>query len=182
MQRGWQAEGLWGGPFIKLWRTASCSLWQTWMSTLWSSICCCSGIWWSGLPGYLLCCWKLWGHDGKVQVFVNWYCYVGMHIRVLKLYKSRGILYWFFMLYRRWVQNSLARPVEMRYNPYTQTIEVIDSVRGMENLVTQMRYELNHLNSAIKHIKMNSGCVWEKTQLSKHMSIFDDGFCCSISL
>jgi hypothetical protein len=26
----------------------------------------------------------------------------------------------------------------MRYNPYTQTIEVIDSVRGMENLVTQV--------------------------------------------
>ena len=47
----------------------------------------------------------------------------------------------------------------MRYNPYTQTIEVIDSVRGMESLVTQMRYELNHLNSAIKNINLNTGCA-----------------------
>ena len=54
---------------------------------------------------------------------------------------------------------SLARPVEMRYNPYTQTIEVIDSVRGMESLVTQMKYELNHLNSAIKSINLNTGCA-----------------------
>ena len=60
---------------------------------------------------------------------------------------------------RRWVHTSLARPVEMRYNPYTQTIEVIDSVRGMENLVNQMRYELNHLNTAIKNIKLSTGSV-----------------------
>ncbi len=26
--------------------------------------------------------------------------------------------------FRRWVSHSLSRPVEMRYNPYTQTIEV----------------------------------------------------------
>ena len=57
---------------------------------------------------------------------------------------------------RRWVHTSLARPVEMRYNPYTQTIEVIDSVRGMESLVTQMRNELNHLNSAIKNINLST--------------------------
>lgn len=48
---------------------------------------------------------------------------------------------------------NLSRPVEMRYNPYTQTIEVIDSVRGMENLVSQMRLELNHLNGAMGRLK-----------------------------
>jgi len=58
--------------------------------------------------------------------------------------------------FRRWVHTSLAKPVEMRYNPYTQTIEVIDSVQGMESLVTQMRNELNHLNSAIKNINLST--------------------------
>ena len=59
-------------------------------------------------------------------------------------------------IFRRWVHTSLAKPVEMRYNPYTQTIEVIDSVQGMESLVTQMRNELNHLNSAIKNINLST--------------------------
>ena len=67
-----------------------------------------------------------------------------------------------FFVNRRWVHTSLARPVEMRYNPYTQTIEVIDSVRGMESLVTQMRNELNHLNSAIKNINLSTGWSIDK--------------------
>ena len=57
------------------------------------------------------------------------------------------------IFFRRWVIKHLCRPVEMRYNPYTQTIEVIDSVRGMENLVSQMRLELNHLNGAMGRMK-----------------------------
>ncbi len=34
------------------------------------------------------------------------------------------------VFFRRWVQKNLSRPVEMRYNPYTQTIEVIDNMKG----------------------------------------------------
>ena len=35
-----------------------------------------------------------------------------------------------FLHFRRWVNKNMARPVEMRYNPYTQTIESIDSMKG----------------------------------------------------
>ncbi|TRY73897.1 hypothetical protein TCAL_01528 [Tigriopus californicus] len=56
--------------------------------------------------------------------------------------------------FRRWVAQNMTRPVEMRFNPYTQTIEVIDSVNGMENLISQMRLELNHLNNALGRIKV----------------------------
>ena len=48
----------------------------------------------------------------------------------------------------------MSRPVEMRYNPYTQTIEVIDSVNGMEGMISQMRLELNTLNNALGRIKI----------------------------
>ena len=54
--------------------------------------------------------------------------------------------------FRRWVSQNLSRPVEMRLNPHTQTIEVIDSVHCMENLIGQMRLELNHLNNALGRI------------------------------
>lgn len=54
--------------------------------------------------------------------------------------------------FRRWVYKNMTRPVEMRYNPYTQTIEVIDSMRGMENLVAQLRVEMHHLNNAVGRV------------------------------
>ena len=44
----------------------------------------------------------------------------------------------------------MSRSVEMRYNPYSQSIEVIDSAQSMENLVSQMRLELNHLSNAVR--------------------------------
>jgi len=55
--------------------------------------------------------------------------------------------------FRRWVAQNLTRPVEMRYNPYTQTIEVIDSAGSMEKVINQMRLELNHLNNALYRVK-----------------------------
>ena len=36
----------------------------------------------------------------------------------------------FLPFFRRWVARNMVRPVEMRYNPYTQTIESIDSMQG----------------------------------------------------
>lgn len=37
----------------------------------------------------------------------------------------------------------------MRYNPYTQTIEAIDSLRGMENLISQLQVEMHHFSNAV---------------------------------
>ncbi len=51
------------------------------------------------------------------------------------------------------MSQHLTRPVEMRFNPYTQTIEVIDSAAGMEKVISQMRLELNHLNNALSRIR-----------------------------
>ena len=54
---------------------------------------------------------------------------------------------------RRWVLHHLSKPVEMRYNPYTQTIEAIDSMRGMENLISQLKTEMLHFNNAVNKVK-----------------------------
>ena len=55
--------------------------------------------------------------------------------------------------FRRWVAKNMSRSVEMRYNPYTQTIEMIDSTTGMDNLISQIRLELNTLNNAVQRLK-----------------------------
>jgi len=54
--------------------------------------------------------------------------------------------------FRRWVQRSLNKPVEMRYNPYTQTIEAIDTMKGMENLISQLKVEMLHFNNAVSKV------------------------------
>ena len=56
------------------------------------------------------------------------------------------------LICRRWVHRHLSRPVEMRYNPHTQTIEAIDSMQGLENLVTQLKIEMLHFNNVVTKV------------------------------
>jgi hypothetical protein len=43
----------------------------------------------------------------------------------------------------------------MRYNPYTQTIEEIDSMSGMENLISQLQVEMLHINNVVGKVGKN---------------------------
>nr|XP_033340057.1 tyrosine 3-monooxygenase isoform X2 [Megalopta genalis] len=54
--------------------------------------------------------------------------------------------------FRRWVA-TMSRPFEVRYDPHTQRVEVLDSVDRLENLVSQMNTEMTHLTNAINKIK-----------------------------
>jgi len=53
---------------------------------------------------------------------------------------------------RRWV-SDMSRPFEVRYNPHTERIEVLDSVHRLDALVSQMNLEMVHLTNAIKKLK-----------------------------
>lgn len=50
--------------------------------------------------------------------------------------------------FRRWV-SSMSRPFEVRYNPHTGRVEVLDSVDKLESLVHQLNTEVLHLSNAI---------------------------------
>lgn len=54
--------------------------------------------------------------------------------------------------FRKWV-STMSRPYEVRFNPHTQRVEVLDSVAGLENLLSQMGLEMMHLQNAINKIK-----------------------------
>lgn len=54
--------------------------------------------------------------------------------------------------FRRWVA-TMSRPFEVRFNPHTQTVEVLDSVDRLEGAVTQLSIELTHLTNAINKMK-----------------------------
>jgi tyrosine 3-monooxygenase len=56
-------------------------------------------------------------------------------------------------LHRRWVATGMSRPFEVRFNPHTQRVEVLDSVERLENLMSQLNLEILHLNNAYNKLK-----------------------------
>ncbi|KAJ1525410.1 hypothetical protein ONE63_010224 [Megalurothrips usitatus] len=54
--------------------------------------------------------------------------------------------------FRKWVA-SMSRPYEVRFNPHTQRVEVLDSVAGLENVLSQLHLEMMHLTNAVNKIK-----------------------------
>ncbi|XP_051162629.1 tyrosine 3-monooxygenase isoform X1 [Leptopilina boulardi] len=54
--------------------------------------------------------------------------------------------------FRRWV-STMSRPFEVRFNPHTQRVEVLDTVDRLENLVSQMNLEMTHLTNALNKMK-----------------------------
>ena len=44
---------------------------------------------------------------------------------------------------------TIPRPFSVRYNPYTQTIEVVKDKQSMETVLNDVRYELDVLQDAI---------------------------------
>uniref|UniRef100_A0A8D8W9R1 Tyrosine 3-monooxygenase n=2 Tax=Cacopsylla melanoneura TaxID=428564 RepID=A0A8D8W9R1_9HEMI len=57
---------------------------------------------------------------------------------------------------RRWV-STMSRPYEVRFNPYTQRVEILDSVDQMENLMSQLNLEMLHLNTAVNKLRQTFG-------------------------
>ncbi|XP_022191123.1 tyrosine 3-monooxygenase [Nilaparvata lugens] len=58
--------------------------------------------------------------------------------------------------FRRWVA-TMSRPFEVRYNPHTQQVEMLDSVERLENLMSQLNLEMLHLNTALTKLRTASG-------------------------
>ncbi|RZF46215.1 hypothetical protein LSTR_LSTR013848 [Laodelphax striatellus] len=58
--------------------------------------------------------------------------------------------------FRRWVA-TMSRPFEVRYNPHTQQVEMLDSVDRLENLMSQLNLEMLHLNTALTKPRAASG-------------------------
>lgn len=54
--------------------------------------------------------------------------------------------------FRRWV-STMSRPFEVRFNPHTERVEVLDSVDKLETLVSQLNTEMLHLTNAISKLR-----------------------------
>ncbi|XP_039763650.1 tyrosine 3-monooxygenase [Pararge aegeria] len=54
--------------------------------------------------------------------------------------------------FRRWV-STMSRPFEVRFNPHTERVEVLDSVEKLETLIWQLNTEMLHLTNAINKLR-----------------------------
>lgn len=54
--------------------------------------------------------------------------------------------------FRRWV-STMSRPFEVRFNPHTERVEVLDSVDKLETLVSQLNTEILHLTNALAKLR-----------------------------
>ena len=59
--------------------------------------------------------------------------------------------------FRRWV-STMSRPFEVRFNPHTERVEVLDSVDKLESVVAQLNTEMLHLTNAIEKLRTPSFC------------------------
>lgn len=56
----------------------------------------------------------------------------------------------FFLFRRRKYANTIPRPFGVRYNPYTQSIEVLDSKHQIEDLMHNLTAEFQTLQNAFR--------------------------------
>lgn len=54
--------------------------------------------------------------------------------------------------FRRWV-STMSRPFEVRFNPHTERVEVLDSIDKLETLISQMNTEVLHLTNALQKLR-----------------------------
>lgn len=54
---------------------------------------------------------------------------------------------------RQWTFKTLSRPYEVHYDPFSQTVHVLDSVHKLEGLAASLSTEVLRLNNALAKMK-----------------------------
>lgn len=71
------------------------------------------------------------------------------------------------MLYREFA-NSIQRPFGLRYNPYTQSVEVLSNAEKIAALVSELRGDLCIVSNALRKIHAEEETVESITYMLQH--------------
>ncbi len=58
----------------------------------------------------------------------------------------------FFGLYHRSWAERIPRPFGVHYNPYTQTVEVIENKEQVGSIVAELKSQVDSLQAVLKHM------------------------------
>lgn len=54
---------------------------------------------------------------------------------------------------REWAAGNLSRPFSVRYNPYTESIEILDTVQKIGRVAQSLKSELENVIDALKKLE-----------------------------
>lgn len=138
VQPGRWAEGLWCWPLVQLWRAAVLPWRKSRAQAIWTWEDLSSEVPNHHLPASLLCSQQLWGSQGSNDVnFLLILVCIGCNLQ--------------FYDFSKFAQ-TVPRPFGVRYNPYTQSVEILDSKTQIESLMTCTSQDMQVLIEALKKI------------------------------
>lgn len=140
----------------------ACSVWQGVCESLWPKDNLLTGMPYHHLPGSLLCFRKFWRSQRKNEVNLF---FLSSRENGFLFFRLCSLLYlslvpmgvdqisFYFCLFCRDFAKSITRPFSVYFNPYTQSIEILKDTRSIENVVQDLRSDLNTVCDALN--KMN---------------------------
>lgn len=146
---------------------SACSFRQGLCESLWPKDDLPTGVPDHHLPGSLLCFGKFWRSQRKDEVSlffphlekttyfsgsVSPLCLSLISVRADRLSSC-------FCLFCRDFAKSITRPFSVYFNPYTQSIEILKDTRSIENVVQDLRSDLNTVCDALNKMNQYLG-IW----------------------
>lgn len=147
---------------------AACSFWQGMCESLWPKDNLLTRMPYHHLPGSLFCFRKFWRSQGKDEVNLFF-----SHLEKIASYFSGPVpsfclslapmkvdrISFYFCLFCRDFAKSITRPFSVYFNPYTQSIEILKDTRSIENVVQDLRSDLNTVCDALNKMNQYLG-IW----------------------
>ena len=97
------------------------------------------------IPKCILLYWQHWGSQRKDEVNWPWYL---VDFEKSKIFECLN----FFIFVFRAFANQIQRPFGLRYNPYTQSVEVLTDAQKITALVSELRGDLCIVSNALRKI------------------------------
>lgn len=98
--------------------------------------------------------------EAKVKMRYSWLLLNFMHFSLFTLHE------WSFMFVKctiyfcREFAKTIKRPFSVRYNPYTQSIDMLKDTPSINSVVEELRHELDIVGDALNRLNKQSG-VWK---------------------
>lgn len=133
---------------------AACSLWQGQCENIRSKDNLFARMSYHHFPGSLLCFRKFWRSQRKDEV--NYFPWLKNLIFSSLVVEIRVVNFLFSF---RDFAKSINRPFSVYFNPYTQSIEILKDTRSIENVVQDLRSDLNTVCDALSKMNRYLG-IW----------------------
>lgn len=161
----------------------ACTLWQCEDNAFWPQSYIQTRMHHHNISGCVLCVRQLWGGQSQDEVscsysHLTWNIHNGRScmyrwelstnhavVSYLIKYLPHIIQWWYYVHFREFAK-TIKRPFTVRYNPYTQSVDVLKDTPSINSVVEELRHELDIVGDALSRLNKQLG-VWLPTYQMK---------------